>query len=203
MSPRPREHEPSDAELVRQAQTGSSAAFAALVARYQERVFNTCYRMCHNEADALDLAQSTFLRALESLSSFRREANFYTWLFRIAINLVLSQRRTRQRRPTASLGAVDNPGIEAQTPDRRELDGATAAERHELHARVAWALEQLDDEFRAAVVLKDVEDMDYAAIAEVLAVPVGTVKSRIHRGRLMLRDLLRDERKFLDRAQAG
>jgi RNA polymerase sigma-70 factor (ECF subfamily) len=187
-----RQREPSDAELVRQAQRGASTAFAELVARYQDRVFNTCYRMCHNHADALDLAQATFLKALEHLPRFRARASFYTWLFRIAVNEVMSHRRAQGRRTPASLDELRDRG---RTPaEQRAADGAATAEQRELQDRVAWALEQLDDEFRVAVVLKDIEDMDYAAIADVLEIPVGTVKSRIHRGRLLLRELLRAER---------
>jgi RNA polymerase sigma-70 factor (ECF subfamily) len=91
----------------------------------------------------------------------------------------------------------------AATKRSREAGVSEPLEQREMQERVHWALGQLESEFRAAVILKDIEEMDYAAIAEVLDVPIGTVKSRIHRGRLMLRDLLRDERKFLDRAQAG
>jgi RNA polymerase sigma-70 factor (ECF subfamily) len=151
--------------------------------------------MCHNQADALDLTQSALLKALESLPRFRGGASFYTWLFRIAVNLVLSHRRSRQRRAVASLNEThgQDEGRRA-VPGAREAQAGAAAEQHELQERVAWALEQLDDEFRTAVVLKDIEDMDYAQIAAVLGVPVGTVKSRIHRGRLMLRELLHAER---------
>lgn len=189
------EHDHTDAELVQRAQQGAPAAFAELVSRYQDRVFNTCFRMCHNEADALDLTQGTFLRALEGLADFRRGSGFYTWLFRIAVNLTLSHRRTRARRATLSLAAQpdDEPVRDVPAPATRTAVAAPA-EAHELQERVAWALAQLDGEFRAAVVLKDIEDMDYAQIAEVLGVPVGTVKSRIHRGRMLLRELLRDER---------
>jgi RNA polymerase sigma-70 factor (ECF subfamily) len=195
VSQRTHEHEPSEAELVRRSQRGDAAAFAALATRYQDRVFNLCYRMCHNEADALDMAQTTFLRALQNMGRFGGRACFYTWLFRIAVNVVLTRRRSRSRQVTASLNGAGHDMPQAVAlPDRREPDGAAACEQRELQERVAWALAQLDQEFRAAVVLKDIEDMDYAAIAEVLNVPVGTVKSRIHRGRLMLRDLLRAER---------
>jgi RNA polymerase sigma-70 factor (ECF subfamily) len=188
------EHEPSDAELVRRLQHGDASASAELVTRYQDRVFNLCYRMCHNETDALDLAQTAFLRALQNLPRFGGRACFYTWLFRIAVNVVLTARRTRSRRPASLDGQTEDGPQAAGLPDCRELDGPAVCEERERQERVAWALGQLDEEFRAAVVLKDIEDMDYAAIAEVLDVPVGTVKSRIHRGRLVLRDLLRSER---------
>jgi RNA polymerase sigma-70 factor, ECF subfamily len=200
VSSRPQESELTDAELVRQAQEGVGAAFAELVSRYQNRVFNTCYRMCHNYDDALDLTQSTFLRALQNLRRFRAAANFYTWLFRIAVNLTISQRRTAGRRATRSLDASGNDGrATAPALSGRASDVLQPAEQRELQQRVEWALAQLEDEFRVAVVLKDIEDMDYASIAEVLEVPMGTVKSRIHRGRLLLRELLRSERLHVGR----
>jgi RNA polymerase sigma-70 factor, ECF subfamily len=194
------EHEPTDGELVRQAQDGTPTAFTELVVRYQDRVFNTCYRMCHNQADALDLAQTTFLKALEALPSFQSRANFYTWLFRIAVNLAITHRRTAGRRGAAPLDET-HLGQRSAAP-HGDPDGGVAkpAEHRELQQRVAWALAQLDEEFRAAVVLKDIEDMDYSTIAEILDVPVGTVKSRIHRGRMMLRDLLHEEQLNVDRA---
>lgn len=194
------EHEPADAELVRRAQRGAPAAFAELVSRYQDRVYNTCYRMCHNQADALDLTQATFLRALESLGQYEARSSFYTWLFRIAVNLTISERRARQRRPAAALEQADPEGA-GGGPAGRAAEVSDRLEQCELRARVERALAQLDEEFRAAVILKDIEDMDYASIAEVLDVPVGTVKSRIHRGRLMLRELLKDERNSVGAAR--
>ena len=195
VSQNPPESELTDAELVRRACAGAPAAFAELVARYQDRVFNTCYRMCHNYDDALDLTQSAFLRALQNLPRFRTQASFYTWLFRIAVNLTISHRRTVGRRATRALDAAGDDGhATVPVPPSRDGDVYRPAEQRELQQLIEWALAQLDDEFRAAVVLKDIEDMDYARIAEVLEVPVGTVKSRIHRGRLLLRELLRGER---------
>jgi RNA polymerase sigma-70 factor, ECF subfamily len=195
VSSRPQETGLTDAELVRQAQEGASAAFAELMSRYQDRVFNTCYRMCHNHDDALDLTQTAFLQALQNLRRFRADANFYTWLFRIAVNLTISHRRTAGRRATRSLDGSGNDGqATAPEPPGRSDAVSQPVEQRELQQKVECALAQLDDEFRAAVVLKDIEDMDYASIAEVLEVPVGTVKSRIHRGRLLLRELLRGER---------
>lgn len=199
MSPPPPAPEPTDAELAQRAQRGSPEAFAALVARYQDRVYNTCYRMCHDHADALDLTQTAFLKALEQLPGFRGEAGFFTWLFRIAVNLTLSFRRTRARAARVHGAELDRRRSARIAPP--EADVAATLEQRELRERIAAALDRLDDEFRIAVVLKDIEGLDYAAIAEVLGIPSGTVKSRIHRGRMMLRELLADERTLGDRAQ--
>jgi RNA polymerase sigma-70 factor (ECF subfamily) len=185
---------PSDAELVLRAQRGDPAAFSELVIRYQDRVYNTCYRMCHNHADALDLTQSAFLRAFEALPRFEVRATFFTWLFRIAVNLTLSHRRA-ERRPTLSLRQFEDEGGRAFEPvsANESDDPAGRMSRVELCQRLEAGLEQLDEEFRAAVVLRDVEELDYATIGEILGVPVGTVKSRIHRGRMMLREMLQEE----------
>ncbi len=200
MSRSTHEPEPTDVELVRRAQLGAAAAFTELVARYQDRVFNTCYRMCHHHADAADLTQATFLRALEALPTFENRARFFTWLFRIAVNLTLSQRRQHVRRASVSLDQSAQEEGRGLAVVAHEQDAASTAEQRELHERVGRALAQLDEEFRVAVILKDIEDLDYATIAEILAVPIGTVKSRIHRGRQALRELLRDERTSVARS---
>ncbi len=119
-------HDLDDRELVRLALAGQQAAAAELVRRYQDRVFNTCYRMCNNYADALDLTQSTFLKALENLGRFHGGAAFYTWVFRIAVNLTLSHRRRHSRRPHESLDGYREEGPVGNVSGR-EADPATAA----------------------------------------------------------------------------
>ena len=194
---------PSDAALVRQAQDGVAEAFAELVSRYQDRLYNTCYRLCNDDAEALDLTQTTFLKALEALPRFEARANFYTWLFRIAVNQAFSQRRARRYRRTASLDELDERGHwrEPAAPAEQH-NPSRSVEREEARQQVQAALARLDPEFRAAVVLKDIESMDYASIAEILEVPVGTVKSRIYRGRMMLRELLVEGRTEVGRKPA-
>ncbi len=185
----------TDTVLVTRAQRGDPAALSELVSKYQDRVYNVCYRMCRNHADALDLTQSAFLRAIEALPRFEVRATFFTWLYRIAVNVTLSHHRSRSRRPTLSLRHFDDEnGREFDPPDQNtEQEPSQAAQQAELHERLEAALAQLDDEFRAAVVLRDVEGLDYAAIADVLEVPIGTVKSRIFRGRSMLREILEQQ----------
>lgn len=180
-----------DEELVARARAGDAPAAAALIERYQDRVYNICYRMCGHDADAADLTQATFLKALESLPSFELRSSFYTWLFRIAVNAALSHRRSARRRPMHSLDGM----VGADRPPEPPAAPAGASplrrlELGELHERVSAALARLAEEFRAPVVLRDMEELDYHEISEILGVPVGTVKSRIHRGRMMLRELL-------------
>lgn len=180
----------TDAELVRRAQTGDGRAFGELVARYQDRVYNAVCRMCRVREDALDLTQTAFVKALEALPRFEARANFYTWLFRIAVNLTVSHRRLSRRGPTVSIDSFGDDGRSGTVPPASEDGPPECVEHREMLDRLEAALAALEPEFRIAVVLKDIEGMDYAAIADVLDVPIGTVKSRIHRGRSLLHDML-------------
>jgi RNA polymerase sigma-70 factor, ECF subfamily len=186
---------------LKRARRGSAEALAELVTRYQDSVYNLCYRLCHHQTEALDLAQSAFLKALEALPRFEARAKFSTWLYRIAVNVALSQRRRSRRRQCLSL---DSAGGEVR--DERVNNGTVSPseplERQEMQERIGAALARVDVEFRVAVVLKDIEGMDYSEIAGILEVPIGTVKSRIHRGRVMLRELMTSERTEVATGQA-
>jgi len=187
---------PADAVLLARCRRGERAAFGLLVRKYQDRVFNSILRMCANRDDAEELCQETFVKALRNLGSFRQESGFYTWLFRIAVNLTISRRRRKGRVKFHSLDA--NGANQQFTPrrdvlaDPRENDPQQLVERSDTRQRVLQALEELDEELRAAVVLRDVEGMNYEQVAAVLDIPVGTVKSRLHRARGMLHAKLRD-----------
>lgn len=177
-----------EALLLERCRAGEPAAQSELVARYQDRVYNTCLRMCGNAADAEDYAQDAFVKALTSLDRFDGRSRFYTWLFRIAVNLVLSGRR---RAATVRMHGM-NEGETGSTSRLATTDApvmAQAAQREE-HAMVLAALNELDDDARAIVVLRDVESLDYAEIAEILNIAPGTVKSRLHRARMALREKL-------------
>jgi len=175
-------------------------AFGALVGRYQDRLFNMVLRMCGSWSDAEELTQEALLKALERIGQFKGFSQFYTWLFRIAANLAISHRRRRARVRFHSMSAagVDGEGDDPQGPMTTELarqrnPGPLAeAMAADTGRQVAAALDGLDEEFRAVLVLRDVEDMDYAQIAEVLDVAVGTVKSRLYRARAALREKLTD-----------
>jgi RNA polymerase sigma-70 factor (ECF subfamily) len=191
-----------DTALVERVRGGDMEAYGLLVAKYQDRIYNMIYRMCGRAADAEELAQETFLRALERIDQFRGRSKLYTWLFRIAANLTLSHRRrgARVRFHTLNPPGADGDDsgdsyadtITAETSRRRIQGPEAAAMSRETQSRVTAALSELDDEFRLVVVLRDVEDMDYAQISEVLDLPPGTVKSRLHRARLILREKLAD-----------
>ncbi|MDY6913598.1 MAG: sigma-70 family RNA polymerase sigma factor [Planctomycetota bacterium] len=181
----------ADAALIERCRSGDMQAFALLVAKYQDRVFNMVFRLCGNRADAEELAQEAFLKALAKLRQFRGQSGFYTWLFRIAANLTISHRRRRGRIRFHSLDGPEDCGeraglLTAAAAGRREPNPQAAAMSAETAQRVNKAIAELDDEYRLVVVLRDIEEMNYAQIADVLNVPAGTVKSRLHRARRIL-----------------
>ena len=184
-----------DAVLVRQVQEGDAGAFATLVSKYQDKIYNACWRMCGHEDDARDLTQEAFFRAYQGLAAFKGQSGFYTWLFRIAVNLALSHRRKASYRAAQSLDQPVGYGTQAESLLARMADrSASSPSGHvvqaELQARVEAAIASLDPEHRTVIVLRDIEGMDYAQVADVLDVAVGTVKSRLHRARAALRELL-------------
>jgi RNA polymerase sigma-70 factor (ECF subfamily) len=186
-----------DAILVDRLQSGDIDAFAELIEKYQDRVFNTLYRIVGSREDARDLTQETFLKALSAIGTFRRSSQFYTWLFRIAVNLALTFRRRRQREQALHAAGAGNPGTDAPLDDivhritpRGEDNPAVRAVRNEQQEQVAQALNELEPDQRTIIVLRDIEGLDYLHIAEVLKIAPGTVKSRLHRARSALRGRL-------------
>lgn len=186
-----------DSLLVEQCQQGDMAAFAQLIAKYQDRVFNTCWRICGNREDAADLTQDAFCKALESIGSFKGKSRFYTWLYRIAVNQSLSHRKKESRTVPFGGQREDAMPMENQAAALSRRTGASkpADPPAELQSReeqrlVVEALNALEADYRRVVVLRDIEGLDYAEIGEVLELPAGTVKSRLHRGRMALRERL-------------
>ena len=178
-------------EILRRVRDGQSEAFGALILRYQDRVFNTCWRICGNLEDARDLAQETFLKAYERLDSFKQESGFYTWLFRIAVNLAISFRRSSARRRQVPL-EIGSEGTQADALAQRSAQDAARRSADPtadvaLQRLVVRALQELDEDYRAVVVLREIEGFDYREIGEILDIPPGTVKSRLHRAREALR----------------
>ena len=172
---------PPDETLVRRFRDGDGAAFATLVERHRERVYRICLRVTRDAEEALDASQEAFLSALRNLDRFRGDAAFTTWLHRIAVNASYDRMRARARAPMLHVvGDDDGPEPELGPPIADHADAV--ADRTD----VAAALRLVPDEFRAALVLADVEDLPYDEISAILEVPVGTVKSRVHRGRVAL-----------------
>jgi RNA polymerase sigma-70 factor (ECF subfamily) len=172
--------DPPDGELVDAARRGDQAAFAVLVRRHERRVYGLALRMLGREEDARDAAQDAFVSCYRNLRNFRGDAAFSTWLHRIAVNACYDALRKRRE----VLGIEDAP----EPPPSPDHGDATAAA-----IDVRRALLLVPQEFRAVVVMHDLQDMGYDQIAEALDVPVGTVKSRLHRGRIALGEALSGE----------
>jgi RNA polymerase sigma-70 factor (ECF subfamily) len=184
-----------DAALIKQCREGDSAAFGRLVAKYQDRVFNTCWRMCGNRADAEDFTQEAFVKAFQAIDRFAERSKFSTWVFRIAVNVVLSSRRGKKAKAVYSLDDSPGPASDASTSaaeravSQESPPDGDASDRERTRI-VAEALASLEEEHRTVVILRDLESFGYDEIAEILDVPAGTVKSRLHRARMALRDKL-------------
>jgi RNA polymerase sigma-70 factor, ECF subfamily len=170
-----------DGTLVAAAQSGDRAALDVLLRRHYDRVHAVCRRIVGSSRDADDAAQEAMIAIVRGLPRFDGRAAFSTWTYRIATNAALDELRRRNRRPTPHVGDDDGEGPDVVDPDsHRYIDGI--ADR----LTVDRALDELPDDFRVAVILRDLCDLDYAEIATTVGVPVGTVKSRIARGRSLL-----------------
>ncbi len=170
-----------DRQLVAAAQAGDRRALETLLARHYDRVHAVCRRIAGSSRDADDAAQEAMISIVRGLPRFDGRAQFSTWVYRIATNAALDELRRRRRRP--ALAPVDDEGQPADLVDPlAERTVEASVDRLSIDA----ALAALPEDFRVAVVLRDVGDLDYAEIAEALGVPVGTVKSRIARGRSQL-----------------
>jgi RNA polymerase sigma-70 factor (ECF subfamily) len=180
---------PDDRRLIAESLNGRPAAFGDLVRRYQDRLFNSVVRVVDNPDDAQDVVQDAFVSAYQSLASFKGDAEFFTWLYRIAFNTAVSLRRRRRATISLEIGRDGDAAIDPQDTSPEAYPGA-ALERSEEEATLQSALNRLSGEHRVVLVLKDIEGMKYEQIAEVVGVPIGTIRSRIHRARLELRELL-------------
>lgn len=180
-----------DNRLIAESLTGNSSAFGELVRRYQDRLYNTVYRLVDNSEDALDVVQEAFLNAYQSLDSFKGDALFFTWLYRIAVNTAISHRR--KKRVLARIADRDGEIIvEPADPSLLSQPGF-ALEQAEEEQKLHKALSRLSAEHRTVLVLKELEGQKYEEMAEALGVPIGTIRSRLHRARLELRELLEQD----------
>jgi len=179
--------------LVRRSKNRDAGAFGQLVLRHQERILNLLYRMTGDYHAALDLCQDTFLKAYRSIASFEERSSLHTWLYRIATNLCLSRRRSQGRHPEVFLeGMGDRSGDDpAPQPADPTAGPEETAESRERRSQVHQAIQSLDPDLRSVVLLRDLEGLSYEEIAGVLSCPTGTVRSRLHRARLELKEKLR------------
>jgi RNA polymerase sigma-70 factor (ECF subfamily) len=198
-----------DVLLLQKAQAGDRGAYGQIVVLYQDRLYNAVLRLVGDRDEARDLTQEAFARGLEKIDSFRGDASPYTWLFRIGVNLAISQIRKVRRLRIFSLdrpstgprggrngqaGYDDDQASGLVDRVARDRGGAAPAERIEKHERdqmVLAALGRLDAEYRAVLVMRDIEGFDYQQMADVLGLPLGTLKSRLFRARMALRDELK------------
>jgi RNA polymerase sigma-70 factor (ECF subfamily) len=181
-----------DHRLIAECLQGRTEAFGELVCRYQDRLFNTLYRLLDNADDAQDVVQEAFLHAYQSLDGFKGDSQFYTWLYRIAFNTAISLKR--KQRAVLSLHSDREEGSDVEPLDASETNQPEhALQRREEERRVQLALNRLSPEHRTVLIMKDMEGQKYEVMAEVLQVPIGTIRSRLHRARLELRELLRQE----------
>ncbi len=186
-----------DAVLVRQCWQGDSAAIERLILKYQNRIYNVILKICADADDAAELTQDTFVKIIENIDNFQGRSSFYTWAFRIAVNLTLNYCRRNARIGFSSLDAEQirydsQPGkvLKELLSDDSSLDPADVAQNKELCQILVESLKKLDDAQRAVVVLRDIEGMNYNQIANVLDIELGTVRSRLSRGRKKLRQIL-------------
>lgn len=189
-----------DDALVRQAQRRDPAAreaFGRLILKYQDRIYASLLRMVGNRDDALEIAQEAFLRAYEGIGRFKGESKFFTWLWTIALNLRTSRWRSRRASPVSeglSVNAArsdeEQPGLPAMDPASPDRGPAHRVEADELNAAIEAEMSALPPDYREILMLRDVEGLEYADICAALRLPEGTVKSRLHRARMELRQRL-------------
>jgi len=187
---------PTDWELVQRARRGDREAFRSLVERYQHKVAALATGMLRNRDDALDVVQDTFTKAYQSLDRFKGESNFYTWLYRITLNLCIDHQRRTARMPAAPLDAPESaeeaPVINAARDDAQRDDPLQRAHETEVGVRIRQAIAELTPEHRAVILLREVEGLSYEEISRALECPKGTVMSRLHYARRQLQTRLRE-----------
>ena len=181
----------SDEDLMEDFQSGNEQAFNLLVKRYEDRLHNFLYRYTHNHQDCEDLVQETFFRVFRSRQSYERIAKFSTWMYTIAINLAKSLYKKKKRMTTVTIhkDPDDSEDRPMKLEDDKILPDDSLYEKMCID-ELEKALMKLSEDFREVVVLRDIQQLSYEEISEIADLPMGTVKSRINRGRAQLQDLL-------------
>jgi RNA polymerase sigma-70 factor (ECF subfamily) len=181
--------EARDKTLIQDCLDGRVNAFEELIAPYQDRLYNTLYRMLGNAEDAAELFQEAMIRVFRGLGSYQGDSSFYTWLYRIVLNVAFTHRR-RHRLRVVSVESVAGGGVLDFTDQDEAIRPGRSLEDRETRDVIERALADVPEVYRAVLVLKDVEGLKYEEIAEILDVPIGTVRSRLHRARCEMRDRL-------------
>ena len=186
--------EPDDFTLVKRAKDGDMPAYDELIRRYQQRVYATVYQMTSNHEDANDLTQEAFIKAFRALKSFKGDASFYTWVYRIAVNRTINFLKTRKNKVQMSLNDLDfnaehDPDMVALVSDKTPRRDASLSE---LQEKLNAAMQKLSDSHRLVVTLHDIQGLPHEEIAEIMDCNVGTVRSRLFYARQQLQALLSD-----------
>lgn len=189
----------NEKELLLRLQDGDEAAFEALVRLYEKKIYTLCRRMCGNDEDAQEAAQDAFLSLWRSAKSFRGDASLSTWLYRLATNACIDLLRRNQR--GGERVSLDDEETTLELVDESPLP-EQALERKETQRRINEALAALPEEYRAILLLREAEGLSYAEIADAMHMELGTVKSRISRGRVLLRNYLTASGNFFDSASS-
>ncbi len=174
----------TDKQLIERVKNGEKAAYDLLVLKYQQRIINLVSRFVRNQSDALDVTQEAFIKAYRALPNFRGDSAFYTWLYRIAVNTAKNHLAVQSRRPS---------GNNYDVSEMEQIEGADALKeqatpenlllKDELQATVLKAIEDLPEDLKTAIMLREIEGLSYEEIASVMECPIGTVRSRIFRAR--------------------
>ena len=183
-------------KLAQLAARGNHHALTELLERFEDRVYSVCYRMTHHPEDALDCAQSTMLKVIQNITKFEGNAAIGTWIYRVAVNQTITHLRKSKIRQTVSLDQQPSRTSQTQRPaslgdnlaDPRELSPDQHVQKKETLRLLRQAMKELDPDHRSVLVLRDTQGLDYQQIGEILELPGGTVKSRLFRARLALRE---------------
>ena len=191
-----------DTVLVEKCREGNSSAMERLIIKYQNRIYNVILKICGNPDDAAELTQDTFVKVIQNIDKFRGKSAFYTWAFRIAVNLTLNRCKRKVKIAFKSLdksryleSEKAKKDLKSFLEDKNARDPADIAASRELTKIIINAVMQLEDDSRAVVVLRDIEGMNYQQIAKTLELKLGTVKSRLSRARKNLREILEEASK--------
>lgn len=189
------ENAPDDAELVARCQRGDTQAFNELVTRYRGKIYAMIYNMVHNDADAWDLAQDGFLKAWKSIGKFRGQSSFYTWLYRITMNVTIDALRKKQVKSGTefddAIGLKDIAAGSATTPKSDALPHQKM-QHAEIRARIDAAIEKLSPEHRAVILMREIDGLEYQEMADALGCSIGTVMSRLFYARKKMQGMLHD-----------
>ena len=187
----------NDAVLIEQYRNGDSEAMERLVLKYQNRIYNVILKICADPDDAAELTQETFVKLIEKIGTFKYKSSFYTWLFRVAVNLTLNYCKRRNKISMTSIDqqvGADNGSVKAELvnflEDKSSIEPAQIAQKKEAEQILLAGLNMLQDDQRTIIVLRDIESMSYEDITKALDIELGTVKSRLSRARQKLKEIL-------------